>query len=308
GGSGYSAQSDPRLHFGLGGDDRVKLLEVRWPDGGLQYLENVPADQVISIRQDPGSYVSRLATRFSLPRPIARRTDGIHPKALDLPPEEVDRILSGLEEELRARPPGYALASLYRARCVTYGRHGRAIRFFQRLVEGHPDDLRARIELACAYVDKIPTCGGLAAIVSKGTLARKSLDELTEVLERRDDLWVAYYCRGMNHLHWPRALRHSDDAVADLKRCLEIQSRRGSVDRPGYFARAHVALGDAHTKAKKYRRARRAWRAGLAAFPDSRELEVRLSITNDKELLEFVLAERSLERPIDTSLSFLDAD
>ncbi|MCP4246699.1 MAG: CRTAC1 family protein, partial [bacterium] len=52
GGNGYSGQSDPRLHFGLAGEDRVSLVEIRWPDGGLQYLENVAADQVVTVRQD----------------------------------------------------------------------------------------------------------------------------------------------------------------------------------------------------------------------------------------------------------------
>ena len=39
GGVGYAGQSDPRLHFGLGRAERVEMLEVRWPDGGVQILE-----------------------------------------------------------------------------------------------------------------------------------------------------------------------------------------------------------------------------------------------------------------------------
>ena len=61
GGSGYCGQSDPRLHFGLGPEDHVGLLEVRWPDGGLQYLENTPADRIVTIRQDPENYAERVA-------------------------------------------------------------------------------------------------------------------------------------------------------------------------------------------------------------------------------------------------------
>ena len=56
GGNGYCGQSDPRLHFGLGAAERVKRLEVRWPDGGLQVLEDVAADQHLTIRQDPARY------------------------------------------------------------------------------------------------------------------------------------------------------------------------------------------------------------------------------------------------------------
>jgi len=163
-----------------------------------------------------------------------------------------------------------------------------------------------RIELSCAYIDKIPTCGGLAAIVSKGTLARKSLDQLDPLIAARGDSWVAYYCRGMNHLHWPRALRHSDDAVADLKRCIELQKDRSISGSPGEVVRTYIALGDAHTKAKQYDRARKAWRDGLTKFPGSADLSKRLAIADNTALLSYVEDQRSLQQPIDTSLSFLD--
>ena len=68
GGNGYGGQSDPRLHFGLGGDDRIALLEVRWPDGGRQYLEDEPVDRVIVIRQDVTNYVSETALDVGPPQ------------------------------------------------------------------------------------------------------------------------------------------------------------------------------------------------------------------------------------------------
>ena len=35
-GTGYSAQSDMRPHFGLGRAERIKLLRVTWPDGSSE--------------------------------------------------------------------------------------------------------------------------------------------------------------------------------------------------------------------------------------------------------------------------------
>ncbi|MEQ1825204.1 MAG: CRTAC1 family protein [Pirellula sp.] len=35
-GTGYSAQSDTRLHFGLGDAEQIKLLRITWPDGCLE--------------------------------------------------------------------------------------------------------------------------------------------------------------------------------------------------------------------------------------------------------------------------------
>jgi enediyne biosynthesis protein E4 len=47
--SSYQSSSDRRVHFGLGGADRVRRLEVRWPSGIVQTLEDVAANRVIEI-------------------------------------------------------------------------------------------------------------------------------------------------------------------------------------------------------------------------------------------------------------------
>ncbi len=306
GGNGYCGQSDPRVHFGLGADKEVKLLEVRWPDGGLQYQEHVQADRLIKIRQDRNKYASQVAIKVSAPQPWGGSTEAGRPKGPPPEPADLEKHLADMETMLRDRPQAYGVASTYRSHCATYGRHDRSIKFFQQLVSEKPDDWRARVELACAYIDKIPTCGGMAAIVSKGTLARKSLDQFDQVLAEHPDLWVGYYTRGMNHLHWPRALLHSDDAATDLARCIELQRKSESAGPEYYFVRTYVALGDAFTKAKKYDRAREAWRQGAKLFSASAELKERLSITDDSALLKYVESKRSLEQPIDTGLSFLD--
>ena len=306
GGNGYCGQSDPRLHFGLGGENRVKLLEVRWPDGGLQYRENIAADQIVAIRQQPDLYARQLDVLIGEPRPWPRETQLAKAKSPPIDPADIDRLLSELENELRNRPPGYALECLYRARCVAYGRHDRPIKFFRQLLKERPGDVKARIQLGCACVDKIPTCGGLATIVCKGSLARQSLDQLDAVIAGDPSSWVAYYCRAMNHLHWPRALQHSNYAVADFKRCIELQELGSEARARPYHVRAHIGIGDAYVKARQYDQARRAWRKGLEIFPQSAELENRLAIDDNVSLLQHVEAQRSLERAIDTDLSFLD--
>ncbi len=45
----YLSASDKRVHFGLGRDSSAKLLEVKWPSGKTQRLENVSADQVLNV-------------------------------------------------------------------------------------------------------------------------------------------------------------------------------------------------------------------------------------------------------------------
>ncbi len=51
--SGYLGQDDWRLHFGLGAATRADRITVTWPTGAHQVLENVPADQLVTIRENP---------------------------------------------------------------------------------------------------------------------------------------------------------------------------------------------------------------------------------------------------------------
>ena len=49
-GGSYLASSDPRLHFGLG-EATQATVEIRWPDGTLQTMEGVAANQILHIIQ-----------------------------------------------------------------------------------------------------------------------------------------------------------------------------------------------------------------------------------------------------------------
>src|SRR6266481_841881 len=45
-GNGYAAQSSTRVHFGLGKFDQAESVEIHWPSGIVQRLQNVRANQV----------------------------------------------------------------------------------------------------------------------------------------------------------------------------------------------------------------------------------------------------------------------
>jgi hypothetical protein len=53
-GGGYISQSDFRLHFGLGKATKADAVEIRWPSGLMQRLENITANQVVKIRESIG--------------------------------------------------------------------------------------------------------------------------------------------------------------------------------------------------------------------------------------------------------------
>lgn len=50
-GRSYQSHYGSRLQFGLGETDRADRIEVRWIGGGTDVLQNVPADQLLTIEQ-----------------------------------------------------------------------------------------------------------------------------------------------------------------------------------------------------------------------------------------------------------------
>jgi len=49
--SGYLSQSDHRLHFGIGEATQVSSVEIRWPSGKVQILDNVAANQILRVTE-----------------------------------------------------------------------------------------------------------------------------------------------------------------------------------------------------------------------------------------------------------------
>jgi hypothetical protein len=47
----YLSASDRRAHFGLGPDTTAKKIEIRWPSGIVQKLENVRGDQILTVAE-----------------------------------------------------------------------------------------------------------------------------------------------------------------------------------------------------------------------------------------------------------------
>ena len=47
--SSYLSSSDKRVHFGVGLDTAAKTIEIHWPSGTRQVLENVRADQILQV-------------------------------------------------------------------------------------------------------------------------------------------------------------------------------------------------------------------------------------------------------------------
>jgi hypothetical protein len=53
-GSSYLGQNDLRQHVGLGTNPRADRVEVKWPSGRSDVMTNVPANQIITVREGEG--------------------------------------------------------------------------------------------------------------------------------------------------------------------------------------------------------------------------------------------------------------
>jgi len=53
-GGSYISQNDLRLHFGLGSDDRISSVQIFWPSGKTEVLNDLPADFIYTIVEERG--------------------------------------------------------------------------------------------------------------------------------------------------------------------------------------------------------------------------------------------------------------
>jgi len=49
--SGYASSSAGPIHFGLGAAATVDSVEIRWPSGTVQHLQNLAADRIVKLRE-----------------------------------------------------------------------------------------------------------------------------------------------------------------------------------------------------------------------------------------------------------------
>jgi hypothetical protein len=65
----YLSASDRRVHFGLGVDKEIRLLEITWPGGAVQRLYKIKANQILKVTE-PAAH--RKAAKIDRGRPLKR--------------------------------------------------------------------------------------------------------------------------------------------------------------------------------------------------------------------------------------------
>jgi len=66
--SSYYSYNDPRLHFGLGNNRKVDLIEVRWPSGAVERFRDVEVNRLVTLREGSGKAQVTELRRASWPR------------------------------------------------------------------------------------------------------------------------------------------------------------------------------------------------------------------------------------------------
>jgi tetratricopeptide (TPR) repeat protein len=191
--------------------------------------------------------------------------------------------LSRFESALSANPDNLRYASEYRQAVIQLKEHDRCLSFFAKLVADHPNSANVYLNYGFAYVDKIPTSGAITQVI----LANTALSHFSESIGLSPS-WIAFYTRGNSYLFWPKIFNCAPLGVADLEKAMQIQRAE---KQKSYHVRTYVSLGDGYWKMDNLEKARAVWKEGLAKFPNSIQLEMRLSKEGDelKVLIEDTL-------------------
>jgi hypothetical protein len=70
--SSYYSHNDRRLHFGLGRNQVVDRIEIRWPGGQIEVLKEVAANQIVTIKEGAGIVKAARVRSANHPRATAR--------------------------------------------------------------------------------------------------------------------------------------------------------------------------------------------------------------------------------------------
>jgi len=208
---------------------------------------------------------------------------------------QVEAALPAFEGALEADPDNLLYANEYRKAVIRAAAYDRAIAFFAKLTEAHPQSAYAWLNYGYSYVDKIPAAGSISQVI----LANKAQTLFSQSITLKRS-WIALYTRGNSYLYWPKVFGRAPLGVADLEEAVAL-ARRETKPRAVY-ARGWVALGDAYWKTDQPEKARATWNEGAKLFAGEPQLAARLARQGD-ELEAYLYDQLDPSRRVDTDLA-----
>ena len=202
--------------------------------------------------------------------------------------------MGALERELTANPENLSLGAQYRQLAIAAADFDRPIEFFQRLAKRKDCGPHAYVNLALAYVDKVPTSGEIRRLY----LGRDAMGALTKAIEKEPTV-LAFYMRGLINLYYNTFIfKRTGKGVGDLSTALSMV---GADTPPRLVARVYIALGDGYFRLNNLAKAREVWSEGAAKFPSDAAFRERLDKSGEP-LADVVTTALSAGRRVDTSL------
>jgi hypothetical protein len=202
--------------------------------------------------------------------------------------------LAELERVIAADPENLKVAAEYRQEIIARRAFDRSIDFFRKLARARTAGPNAHINLAFAYVDKVPTSGEIRRLY----LARDAMGELTRAIERQPSV-LAYHVRGVINLFFNRLIfKRTKRGIADTERALALitpETPQALVER------VWVAYGDGYWRDENRAKAREIWAAAAARFRENADLKLRVG-RSDAEIAPLVKHAFAEDVRVDTSL------
>ena len=96
-GHGFQAAHDKRLLFGLGEADAVERVEIRWPSGATQVVEDPPLQQYLTVTEGEGEWVAAAPAAATSSADSDYGRDGVRNRARDRVREAGPKLPPGVE-------------------------------------------------------------------------------------------------------------------------------------------------------------------------------------------------------------------
>jgi hypothetical protein len=201
--------------------------------------------------------------------------------------------LGALEARLTADPENLRAGAEYRQIAIADNAYDRSIAFFEGLSARPNAGPHVYLNLALAYIDKIPTVGAFRRI----SIGNKATAAATRSIELKPSE-IAYAVRGMVNLRFEKGFFHrTPQGVADLEEARRLSAH----SRSPYVARIYLALGDGYWRLKNPTKAREVWREGSGVFPADTQLRQRLT-SPDNVVTDTISKTLDAGARVDTSL------
>ena len=146
-----------------------------------------------------------------------------------------------------------------------------AIAELQGRVAANPDSVEDTVTLAEAYLKK---CGQTADIRQQAMLAMQADQLLDTALGADSSNWEAQFDKVSAMAHWPLELNQGSKGVGQFQTLIQEQESQPSQPQ---FALSYLRLGDFYQRTGDAADAMQVWQRGAALFPESTDLQNRLS-------------------------------